>query len=330
MPTTTRVLQTSAAVLAAAVAALALWPIAPLAARPPSHPATNFADAVQRFDALRAAEPGGLDTRCGSLLLSHGERTSRVVVLIHGFTNCPWQFEALAETLYATGDNVLLMRLPEHGFTDRKGPTLGRMTAESVLAATYAAIDVADGLGDSVLVAGLSVGAVAAAWAGQERTDVRRAVMIAPMFGLGPIPAALSPTLSHFWRWWPDTFCWWNRHQKDQLPGPTHCYWGWSSRGMSEMLRLAVTLQSAASRSPARAGEMVMVTNANDVAVDNRASRTMLAGWRKQAPGRAREYEFAKSLGLGHDLIDPGQPYQRIEIVYPVLVQLLHEGLPAR
>jgi hypothetical protein len=34
-------------------------------------------------------------------------------------------------------------------------------------------------------------------------------------------------------------------------------------------------------------------------------------------------YEFPRQLRLGHDIIDPEQPYQRVELVYPVLEKLI-------
>jgi hypothetical protein len=36
-----------------------------------------------------------------------------------------------------------------------------------------------------------------------------------------------------------------------------------------------------------------------------------------------RTYEFSADLKLGHDLIDPGQPYQRVDVVYPKLMELI-------
>jgi len=47
-------------------------------------------------------------------------------VLLHGITNCPLQFLALAESLRAGGDNVLVPRVDHHGLTDRMTTDLVR------------------------------------------------------------------------------------------------------------------------------------------------------------------------------------------------------------
>ena len=38
-------------------------------------------------------------------------------------------------------------------------------------------------------------------------------------------------------------------------------------------------------------------------------------------------YEFARKLQLHHDIIDPGQPYQKTANVYPRLIKLVHQSL---
>jgi carboxylesterase len=305
------------------LAGYGLWPLAPDLPAAHPDPAAGYDDAVARFTASLAREPHGLVQGCEPRLLTHGRRTPRVVVLLHGFTNCPQQFGLFAERCFSSGDNVLLARLPEHGFTNRRAVTLGRVTPDRITAATDAAIDIACGLGDTIVVAGLSVGGEAAAWAAARRPEVGRAVIIAPLLGIAHVPAAVSRFLARLWTAIPDSFHWWDPRVRDRLPGPPYCYWGWSSRGLAEMLRLGFALSAQAAREPARTRSIVVVTNANDDAVDNGAARALAAHWARAAPGRVRTYEFAASLRLGHDVIDPEQPYSRLEIVYPVLERLV-------
>jgi carboxylesterase len=44
--------------------------------------------------------------------------------------------------------------------------------------------------------------------------------------------------------------------------------------------------------------------------------------WQKNG-ANIETYEFPSSLGLAHDLIDPEQPNQPIDIVYPKLIDLI-------
>jgi hypothetical protein len=34
-----------------------------------------------------------------------------------------------------------------------------------------------------------------------------------------------------------------------------------------------------------------------------------------------RAYEFDPNLKLLHDIMDPDQPYQRVDVVYPILLE---------
>src|SRR5258705_498785 len=68
------------------------------------HPApirSYGAGLVRAAEVVRAdsdAAPGG-----GSIILLHGHRTARTVVLFHGFTNSPRQFRQLAAALHRDG-----------------------------------------------------------------------------------------------------------------------------------------------------------------------------------------------------------------------------------
>jgi carboxylesterase len=70
-----------------------------------------------------------------------------------------------------------------------------------------------------------------------------------------------------------------------------------------------------------------MVTNAVDMSVDNRICDRLVAHWRAQGTN-VTTYLFPKELKLIHDCIDPQQPQQQIDTVYPVLIELI-EAPPA-
>jgi hypothetical protein len=82
------------------------------------NPARDYGEAVSRFQKIQGAEGRELNPVCLSILLTHGKRTKRAVVLFHGLTNCPEQFRELGRTFYELGYNVLIPRLPRHGLAD--------------------------------------------------------------------------------------------------------------------------------------------------------------------------------------------------------------------
>src|ERR671935_334680 len=79
---------------------------------PHPHPVSDYATAVARIARSQAAEDSIVAPGGRSVLLTHGHRTARAVVLFHGLTDSPLQFLPLARELYDAGDNVYIPRLP--------------------------------------------------------------------------------------------------------------------------------------------------------------------------------------------------------------------------
>src|SRR4051794_22714228 len=52
-------------------------------------PAKTYAEALERLARLQAAEDDQISQVCRTRGLLHGKRTERVVILVHGLTNCP-------------------------------------------------------------------------------------------------------------------------------------------------------------------------------------------------------------------------------------------------
>ena len=80
-------------------------------------------------------------------------------------------------------------------------------------------------------------------------------------------------------------------------------------------------MQVSARQTAPTVQRVIVVTNANDTSVNNALIAEVVAHW--QADGAHIEtYEFPLSQGLIHDLIDPDQQDQKIEVVYPELIDL--------
>jgi len=72
---------------------------------------------------------------------------------------------------------------------------------------------------------------------------------------------------------------------------------------------------------------VVFVTVGGDHAISNAAVRELERRWTRGS-GTISSYEFPSALRLGHDLIDPLQPAQRVGDTYPVLIDLIEGGDP--
>jgi pimeloyl-ACP methyl ester carboxylesterase len=286
-------------------------------------PAASYATALQRFEQLQARDTDVVNPLCHSRLLTHGRRSAQAIVFLHGFTNCPQQFAQLGQIFYDLGYNVLIPRLPHHGLRDRMTEELAQLRAEELVALTDEALGITQGLGAQVTVVGLSGGGVMAAWAAQLSPAVTRVVSIAPVYGREGVPAVLLPSLSNAALMLPNRFLWWDSALKEQRPAPPHAYQRFPTHALAELLRLGLAVQEAAQQQRPLAPSIVVVTNAADRSVDNAVTDRLTAAW--QARGAAvQRYVFPAEQGLIHDIIDPTNPRQQVDLVYPPLVALIH------
>ncbi len=121
-------------------------------------PAPDFYGARERFAALRALDGANIASDSGSRFYEHGERTALAVVLVHGLTNAPPQWDVFARELHASGSGVVVPRLPGHGHRNAATTSIARVTADDLLASVNEAVDIARGAGERVVLAGLTIG----------------------------------------------------------------------------------------------------------------------------------------------------------------------------
>ena len=287
-----------------------------------AHAPLSYTGAMERAAALLAQDGPDVSSASRTQLMTHGARVESAAVLLHGYTSSPPQFARLGAALYDLGYNVLIPRAPHHGLADRLTGEQARLTVAELVAYATEALDVARGLGEQVTVAGLSMGAVLAGWAAHHRPDVARAMLMAPAFGLRFIAPALTPLSAALLHAAPNVFVWWDPRTRERIAGPQHAYPRLATRGLGHILALSAAVRGRAKQVRPVAGSIVVVTNASDRAVSNTATARVVAGWRRHGAS-LHTYEFPAELRLGHDFVDPAQPHERTDIVYPVLVELL-------
>src|SRR5437899_2947807 len=116
---------------------------------PRPNPAHDYAAAVELAAAFQRGD--SMAARGGeSILLLHGARAPRVVVLFHGISNSPRQYHQLAAALYESGDNVFVPRLPNQALAGGDAGTLAGLRAVALRDVADRSIDIAAGLGDTV------------------------------------------------------------------------------------------------------------------------------------------------------------------------------------
>lgn len=290
-------------------------------------PAADHAAAVARFEAVAMPSPEPLNPLCHPELMTHGKRTAVVVVLLHGISSCPRAFVDFAPQLFGRGHNVVTLRMPENGYADRATDALKRVTAERLRDWGDLAVDIGAGLGDEVVVLGISAGGAVAAWCGQNRPEVTRVVLVAPMLGLANLGPWLNAAIMRVTLFLPEFSIWKDPILRDRFGGLPHGYQRQSSRATGEVLRLGAAVGRQAATAPPAARGAALVTNASDTAVDNGLAKRLADVWERSGMAVAR-FEFPKSDRLGHELIDPMEPGADPALTYPVILGMVEGAGP--
>ena len=309
-----------ALVVAIMLTLLTPWRCDHLSSHP--HPAQNYSEALHLVELFRADEPQGMNPLSRTQLLTHGKKTDRAIILVHGYTSDPQQFLELGKRLYALGYNVLIAPLPHHGLADRMSDAHARLTAEEL--ATYAdrTVDIGHGLGNKMIMMGISAGGVTTAWAAQNRSDIDLAVIISPAVGFKKVPTPLTAAAMNVFTLLPDALEWWDPVLKENVL-PWHGNPHYSRHALSQILRLGFIVQADAQHNPPAAKKMVIVFNCNDGSINNEMTTKMVNIWKAHQASLTTS-TFEAGLKLPHDIIDPAQPDQQVNIVYPRLLELIN------
>lgn len=240
---------------------------------------------------------------------------------MHGITSSPVQFRELGELFFARGYNVYIPRMPRHGYRDRLTRDHAKLTLAEIKAYAAQTVEIARGLGDHLTVAGLSVSGVLAAWCAETRPDVDLAVPISPAFGPYGVPFQLVPALVRLGKLLPNLFVWWDLRRRAAL-GPACSYPRFATHAIAEAFQLGLEISQAAETDPPACQQILVVTNPRDMAVNNRVTQAVVRRWRQHS-SNVREYAFGRDLGPLHDIIGPYQPNARVDVVYPILFDLI-------
>lgn len=308
-----------------------IWPLdtKALAFDPAANqPAADYQAALAAFDVVKAREAQvDLHPRCHSTLLTHGSKVKRAVIFYHGLTNCPAQLDVLGAQLFDQGYNVYIPRLPGHGMADPLTLALADVTAEEFVATTNESVNLAQGLGDEVVVAGLSAGGTMSAWASQYRSDAGNTLSIAPFFSPHVVPTWAAHAAASLILAAPNFMVWWNPLEPYPSEVMDYAYPRYATHALGEIMRLGQAIDESSRRTEPKAPGIAMLLNDADLAVSNAFARRVIQAW--QARGHAVTVEtLPASLQLPHDLIDPRQADQNIALVYPIVIDMIGGTTP--
>ncbi|MFT4217295.1 MAG: alpha/beta fold hydrolase [Micropruina sp.] len=271
-------------------------------------PTVDRAEALAKLAALIAAD-AGIPEMTRTRLLEPDATASVTIVIWHGFTNAPSQFVAVGERLRDAGYRVLLPRMPRHGLPDLLTRELAGLTQAELVTQVDDCIDIAAGLGDEVWVAGLSAGGIMASWAAATRDEVSRAVLAAPLVAPKGFPMPAVRLCVKFPRIVPRSYLWWDPRKKDALDDNSpYAYPGFPIPGVMPFLYLSESLFDHTVTVGHRLSRVVLVTNANDLAVRQDAAMAFSAEVFGKASDYVGEARIDPALQWAHDFVDPWSP----------------------
>ena len=275
--------------------ALATAVVQPL---PAQHNRAAYTSSIAAISRRQAVDDSIAVPGARSILLVRGAPTARAIVLLHGLTESPRQFEAFAYLLHADGNNVYVPRLPQHGLRGGNVTSLSSLTAAQLRGMADSVVNEARGLGDSVVVVGLSMGGTVGAWIAQQRA-VSRVVLIAPAIEPGRIPSLIDrPLIGLADRLPPIT-----RRSPPDSARPDRAV-GFNLRAVAEILELGSSILGEAAREAARTRDIAVLVNASDRTVKESAAEALARSW-LQHGAKVLVFELPDSLRLPHNIIDP-------------------------
>ncbi len=286
-------------------------------------PVRSYRDATARIAAMQEQERPIVREEGRTILLTHQEKTEWVVILLHGYTNCPQQFRELGKRIFERGCNVFIPRMPHHGLPDPLTKDHARLTAAALTTYTDTVIDLADGLGNKIGVVGISAGGTMAGWAALTRNDIQHSVLISPVFGYYGIPSLLARPLMHLFLTLPNFFGWWDATKKATLWRPRYVYPRYAMHTLAEILRLGYEVQHLLHTGRNAKIPVTFIINKNDHAVSNEEIYQVMHLWQKKNNGYVSVCEFDEGLELDHDIVDPEHEKQKTDLIYPAIMELV-------
>lgn len=310
------------ALIGVVIAMLWLIPMGSLPT-PTANPAADYDDAMARIAVVQARDTEDIHPLCHTRVLTHETRTRSAVALLHGVTNCPEQWRVFADRLFEAGYNVYIPRIPNNGYADRVSEEAAKIRADDLVQLGAETSDILQGLGEETIIIGLSGGGIIATWAATARTDLDRVIVIAPSYVPYNVPLWFAVPFTNYARFSPNRAIWWDADREEDQLNMTYAAPLVYSRCAGEVLRLArLVLAQAESAVPTMS--VTFVLNESDSAINPEAVEQLVAQW--QASGAdVAVATIPGNLGVDHDIIDPHQPTQRIDVIYPLLIDLLEE-----
>jgi esterase/lipase len=264
---------------------------------------------------------------CDDKILHHGQKTDKVIVLYHGFTNCPAQFDLLARQFWEKGYNVISPRLPYHGNADRLNNDVSKLTTTVLINKANMVMSVAKALGNKTEIASISAGATVAMWA-TLNFKVSKLLIIAPLIAPKDIPLWTMPGVRKILSIAPNYFKWWDENTKAEVQGPKYAYPRFSTKAILAFFQLnqnTLELTNNQAKKSKLTTQNTLLLLENDLAINNQAAKQFTELLNPAFEKPFDVITLGSDLKPEHDIIDPNQPKANPDLVYPKILEVFDD-----
>jgi esterase/lipase len=243
---------------------------------------------------------------CRPKFFFHPEQTQKIFLFFHGFTAGPYQFEPLGRALFEAGYNVLVPLQPGHGVAgkwDKDNPPPLPSEIEIYQQFALSWLQVAQKLGNQVIVGGLSTGGNLAAWLALERPqEIERSLLFAPSLGSNnAVVDFLVEVLPIYYEWL-------NKDNSGNFG-----YDGFLIPSFRIFLDMGKEIIERVEKEPTV--PMFVIYSESDRAINHHEIKTLFESVLKQQP-KSWYHRFDKSLEIPHTMMTKaeGNKYQDLLI----------------
>jgi carboxylesterase len=291
---------------------------------------STWQESLDRTSQLMAADDDAIAPACRTQFLSHGAPTSTAHVFMHGYTNAPAQFREVAKACFDSGANVLVPRVPYHGYSDPLTRELSNLTPEAFEAFCNQVVDAASGLGERLVVTGLSLGGLLASYMGKMRDEVAEARLVAPFIQPKAVPEWVDAPFDAAMRALPDVYSWWNPKLQAKEVAGTWATPKFSMKAIGAQIAFRRQIERTDSSRTTKLERVLLVVNDADIAVRNDVARRFVDAQLEPLSLSTEVVELNKSLGFSHDVFEPnGDNHDRMDQVRDEIWPLLDLTPPA-
>jgi esterase/lipase len=243
---------------------------------------------------------------CRPKFFFYPQPTPKVCLFFHGFTAGPYQFEPLGKALFEAGYNVLIPLQPGHGVAgkwDSDNPPPLPSEIEIYQQFAFSWLEIAQKLGNEVIVGGLSTGGNLAAWLALERPQqIERSLLFAPSLGSN------NAVVDFLVEVLPIYFEWLNKDNSGNFG-----YDGFLIPSFRIFLDMGKDILVRIEKEPAV--PMFVIYSESDRAINHQEIEILFEALLKQQP-KSWYHRFDKSLEIPHTMMtkDEGNKYQDLLI----------------